>query len=204
MTIATQKRISLEDYLTYDDGTETRYELVDGILAEIGTESTINTLIAMFLTNCFWQLGIPYYRTGIKQKIQVTKTYASAREPDLIIHSEASFAELMGRSEACLKLNEPNPLIVIEVVSPGSEATENYQRDYHQKPIEYAARGIAKMWIIDPSRAMVKVGSLTGGTYQFQDFKGNESIVSPTFPELSLTAEQILSGDIQTSMISKN
>jgi Uma2 family endonuclease len=32
---ATAKRISLEEYLTYDDGTETRYELVDGVLVEM-------------------------------------------------------------------------------------------------------------------------------------------------------------------------
>lgn len=30
MTIAT-KPMTLEDYLNYDDGTDTRYELVDGI-----------------------------------------------------------------------------------------------------------------------------------------------------------------------------
>jgi hypothetical protein len=29
-TNATAKRMSLEEYLTYDDGTDTRYELVDG------------------------------------------------------------------------------------------------------------------------------------------------------------------------------
>ncbi|MGI0491196.1 Uma2 family endonuclease [Alkalinema pantanalense CENA528] len=204
MTIATPKRMCLEEYLAYDNGTETRYELVDGILAEMGAESTINTLIAMFLINCFWQLGIPYYRTGIKKKIQVARGYASAREPDLIIHSEASFVELVGRSEACLKLNEPNPLIVIEVISPGSESTENYQRNYHQKPVEYAARGISEMWIIDPDQSVVKVGNLTDDVYQFQDFKGSEAIVSPTFPEFSLTAEKILRGGIQSSLISKN
>ena len=32
MTIATQK-LTFEDYLAYDDGTDTRYELVDGTLA---------------------------------------------------------------------------------------------------------------------------------------------------------------------------
>jgi hypothetical protein len=30
MTVATQRRMSLEEYLNYDDGTDTRYELVDG------------------------------------------------------------------------------------------------------------------------------------------------------------------------------
>jgi Uma2 family endonuclease len=42
MTITTAKRMSLEDFLTYDDGTHTRYELEDGVLVEMGTESPIN------------------------------------------------------------------------------------------------------------------------------------------------------------------
>jgi Uma2 family endonuclease len=32
MTLAAQPRLSFEDYLKYDDGTDTRYELVNGEL----------------------------------------------------------------------------------------------------------------------------------------------------------------------------
>jgi Uma2 family endonuclease len=42
MTVATARRMSLKEYLIYDDGTETRYELVDGVLVAMGAESTIN------------------------------------------------------------------------------------------------------------------------------------------------------------------
>ena len=44
MTVITQK-FTLEDYLAYDDGTETRYELVDGELIAMPTESPINTVL---------------------------------------------------------------------------------------------------------------------------------------------------------------
>jgi hypothetical protein len=43
------------------------------------------------------------------------------------------------------------------------------------------------------SRAIVKVGTLTNGAYQFQDFTGTQVIKSPTFPALTLTAAQVLS-----------
>jgi Uma2 family endonuclease len=194
MTVATAKRMSLEEYLTYDDGTETCYELVDGVLVEMGAESTINTLIAVFLIGMFIKMGLPTYRLGFKQKIQVKSRYVSARDPDLVVHTEESFAAIEGLSEACLKLNDSNPLIVIEVVSPGTESTDNYKRDYERKPKEYAARGIAEYWIVDPApdRAIVKVGTLVNGLYQFQDFTGNQPIISPTFPGLKLTAAQVL------------
>jgi Uma2 family endonuclease len=192
MTVATQKRMSLEEYLTYDDGTDSRYELVDGVLVEMGAESRCNIKIALFLIQAFLQL-VDYGRLGIKEKIQVDSNYVSARDPDLIIHSEASALAIDGRKESILKLNDPNPLIAIEIVSPGEPGTPNYDRDYKQKPDEYAVRGIPEMWLIDPDRAIVKVGTLVEDAYQFQDFTGNQVIESKTVPNLTLTAAQVLS-----------
>ena len=53
MTVATDLRMTLKEYLDYDDGTDTRYELVDGILVEMGAESPLNPAIAMFLVFAF-------------------------------------------------------------------------------------------------------------------------------------------------------
>jgi Uma2 family endonuclease len=193
MTIATQRRMTLKEYLTYDDGTETRYELVDGVLVEMGTESTINTRIAVFMIMALARLGLSADRVGIKQKLQVRSSFVSAREPDLMIHSDASSLAIEGRSEACVSLDDPNPLVVIEVVSPGAESSDNYQRDYEQKPQEYAARGIAEYWLIDPARRVVWVLTLTGDAYQKASFTGSQAIQSPAFPSLTLTAIQVLS-----------
>jgi Uma2 family endonuclease len=46
MSIATN-RMTIEEYLNYDDGTDTRYELVDGVLVEMGAESTLNTQMSI-------------------------------------------------------------------------------------------------------------------------------------------------------------
>jgi Uma2 family endonuclease len=192
MTVATVRRMSLEEYLIYDDGTEKRYELVDGVLVEMGAESTINTLITGFLYGTFLQWGLPTYLVGFKQKVEVDSDYASARDPDLIVHTEASLAAIDGLSEACLKLHDPNPFFVIEVVSPGSESTDNYQRDYKQKPVEYAQRGIPEMWQIDSDRKWVKIGTLVDGVYKFQTFTGDDAILSPIIPSLHLTVHQVL------------
>ncbi len=201
MTLATNdlrsvnaRRITLKEFLSYDDGTETRYELVDGVLVEMGTESTGNVQIAMLLIETFLHL-VGRKRVGIKQKIEVRSRYASARDVDLMIHSEESRVAIRGRSEACLFLGEPNPLLMIEVVSPGPESSENYQRDYVQKSAEFADRGIAEFWQIDLQREWVRVGTLVSGAYQFVTFRGDRAIFSPTFPELKLIALEILGAD---------
>jgi Uma2 family endonuclease len=192
--ISTNSRMTLEEFLAYDDGTDNRYELVDGVPVKIITESTLNTRIEGFLLDVFYRrLGVPFYLVMFKHMVEVRRSYASAREPDLIVHTEESDAAMERFAPACLKLIDPNPRIVIEVVSPGEPGTPNYDRDYEQTPIEYADRGIPEMWQIDPERKWVKVGTLVGGTYAFQTFTGKDVIISPTFPNLNLTAEKVLS-----------
>ncbi len=191
MTVATDRRMTLQEFLTYDDGTDRRYELVDGVLVPMGTEASVNISITFFLVQAFLQI-LGYHRLGNKIHLEVRSRYATVRDPDLVIHSEDSAAALAGRSEACLTVNDPNPLIAIEIVSPGSEGSKNFKRDYELKPREYADRGIGEMWQIDPKREWVKVGTLTDGEYQFKTFRDDDAIVSVTFPELALTAAQIL------------
>ena len=48
MMIATARKMTLEEFLNYDDGTETYYELVDGELVKMGAECTISTRIPVF------------------------------------------------------------------------------------------------------------------------------------------------------------
>ncbi len=191
MTVATDRRMTLKEFLTYDDGTDTRYELEDGILVEMGTEATINTKIAIYLIQTFLNL-VAYNRIGIKQHMEVQSRHATARDPDLMIHSDDSAAAIEGLTQACLRYGDPNPLIAIEIVSPGAEGSKNYKRDYEYKPREYADRGIAEFWQIDPTREWVKVGILTDDEYQFATYRGDDALTSPTFPELALTAAQIL------------
>ena len=193
MTVATDRRMTLKEFLTYNDGTDQRYELVDGVLVKMGAESRINIRIAVFLIQYFSSLGLEDDRIGIKEMIEVKSAFvATARDADLIIHSKESSLALDGRSESCLTLNDPNPLLVVEVISPGTESTDNYQRDYVQKPREYSERGIPEFWQIDPSRDRVRVLVLNRDSYQVREFKGNEAIISPTFPELNLTVARIL------------
>lgn len=190
-TVAPKTFSTIEEYLSYDDGSDTRYELVDGVLVEMGAESTLNNRIAMFLIKYFLLTGLDDDRIGIKQKLQIPGRL-TAREPDLMIHSEGSARALDGLDQAKLGDQKPVPMLVIEVVSPGEPGTENYDRDYIEKPQEYAKRGIPEYWIVDPSREVVLVLTLKDGVYQERRFEGGMTIVSPTFRELNLTADRVL------------
>jgi Uma2 family endonuclease len=152
MTIATNRRMTLEEYLTYDDGTDTRYELANGVLVEMGAESPINNKIAIFLMFTFASLGIPYRLFATGHQIEVASTKATARQPDLIVHSEDSDAAIMTDGKL-LRLNQPAPLLVVEVVSNSDMDKKSRARDYVEKREEYASRGIPEYWIVDPVAA---------------------------------------------------
>jgi Uma2 family endonuclease len=86
----------------------------------------------------------------------------------------------------------PPPRLVVEVVSPGNERSENDQRDYEEKPLQYAVIGVPEYWIIDPDREWIKVGTLIKGEYQFETFREDTALVSLVFPDLPFTVAQIL------------
>jgi Uma2 family endonuclease len=191
MTLATERRMTLEEFLDYDDGTDTRYELEDGVLVEMGAENPLNGTIALFLVLEFAKLGIPVRRLATIHYVGVSSTQATARQPDMLVHSKASAAAIYSGGNL-LAADMPAPLLVVEVVSSSDTDKKSRKRDYEDKRAEYAQRGIPEYWIVDPIAAVVLVLALDGNQYQEQRFTGGMVIVSPSFPAFALTVEQLL------------
>ncbi|MDZ4871163.1 MAG: hypothetical protein CLLPBCKN_000551 [Chroococcidiopsis cubana SAG 39.79] len=184
----TSKRFTLVEYLAYDDGTDKRYELVNGELVEMPSESDLNNLIAIYLIGVFIQVvPISLLRRGTE--IVVSGSRATSRVPDLIVLTEELAAALTGTARSIIMPDMPPPALVVEIVLPGKE---NEDRDYRYKRSEYAARGIAEYWIVDPQSDRVVVLTLVDGLYEEAIFPGGDRLVSPMFPTLELTAKQVL------------
>jgi Uma2 family endonuclease len=179
--------MTLEEYLNYDDGSDTRYELVNGELIAMPPESRLNIKIAIFLLTQFLKLGIPEVQIAMKTQIAVSGSRATAREPDLMVLSEEAAIALEGANQSLITYDMPPPLLVVEVVSPKQE-----NRDYRHKRTEYAGRQILEYWIVDPIAAKVTVLQWVDGLYEEQVFQGDAVIVSPLYPALNLTATGVL------------
>ncbi|WP_193197169.1 Uma2 family endonuclease [Nostoc sp. MG11] len=188
MTAITGKRLTLEEYLKYDDGTDSQYELVAGELVAMPPESPKNVQISLFLLVNFLKF-VPFNRLSNKAEIVVAGSRATTRIPDLVVLTDELAKALQGSTRSTITLDMPPPALVIEVVSPGKA---NEDRDYRYKRSEYAARGIAEYWIVDPQMNRITVLTLVDGLYEETVFVGNTLIVSTIFTELQLTAEQIL------------
>ncbi|MBE9102860.1 Uma2 family endonuclease [Vacuolonema iberomarrocanum] len=188
MTKTTPSKMTFEDYLNYDDGTDQHYELVDGELVEMPPASPLNSHIARFL---FLQLAriLPEEQICYKDtEIAVSGTQVQVRLPDLMVLSPELAAILGASKRATIFLDMPPPMLVMEVVSPGAT---NAKRDYRFKRSEYAARGIPEYWVIDPDVEKITVFTLVDGFYEEAVYTGAMQIVSQ-LDVLQMTAAEVL------------
>jgi Uma2 family endonuclease len=183
----TQALLTFDEYLAYDDGTDTRYELVDGELVAMPPESPENLKLSRFLLLQLLQ-HLPLEQVVYNTEVEVTGRRARCRVPDLLVHTEESAAALAGSNRATLTRDMPPPALVVEVVSPGEA---NRIRDYRYKHTEYAARGIAEYWIIDPETHQVTVCQWVEGQYEDTVMQGDDPIRSAVIPALELTVNQL-------------
>jgi Uma2 family endonuclease len=187
MNQVTKKRMTFEEYLHYDDGTDTHHELVGGELVEMPPEDRINSKIALFLLGKLLQV-LPEDQLCCKDtEIEVTGAKAQTRLPDLMVLSE-ELAAILGDGRGTITRDMPPPQLIVEVVSPGSA---NEQRDYRYKRSEYAARGVSEYWVVNPEARRITVFTLVDGFYEAAEYSG-EMLVQSQFDELKLKAEQIL------------
>ena len=191
-TVAPKTFATLEEYLSDDNETDARYELVDGMLVEMGAEHRLNEKIALWLLTQFLQC-VPIDRIARGTQISVSSPSVTARNPDLMVLTAELDQLLTQKKQSLITPEMPPPLLVVEVVSPGEPGTDNYDRDYVEKPREYAERGIPEYWIIDPYQHQITVLKLEKGIYiEVGVFRTDEAIVSPEFPELNVSADRVL------------
>ncbi|MCA6573094.1 MAG: Uma2 family endonuclease [Pseudanabaena sp. M57BS1SP1A06MG] len=187
-------RVTFADYLTYFDGSDTKYELVDG------------ELVAMSLgTSLHGEAIDPTYQAINAEINRTTQPWIvrqgqigvrcprgigldTVRIPDVVVMQRDDWQALQER-EAVIDFDLSAPLLVIEVISP---STKNI--DYRAKRAEYAARDIPEYWIVDPLESKVSVLINSDGWYDITEFFDSDRLISPTFPELQLTPQIILKG----------
>lgn len=190
----TLNRFTLEEYLRYDDGTDTRYELVNGELVPMSLGSGRHGKIIRFLAKDFdaesERLGHPWVALPALVGIRSPRAgrWDTCRIPDITLMLSEQW-DALNETEAIVELSDPRPVLVVEVVS---ESTKN--TDYRAKRSEYAVLDIQEYWIVNPIDATVLVLNLLEGLYESQTFVDAETIISTVFPELDLTAEQVLRG----------
>jgi Uma2 family endonuclease len=194
-----QKPLSFDEFLARYGG-DNRYELIDGEVFDLeptGLHEEVAAFITAKICVQIDQIGLPWFvlQRGLLRPSNVGVT---AFRPDVaVVDRNELTQEPLWSDQSILTLGRSIKLVV-EVVS------SNWQNDYARKVEDYAVLGIPEYWIADyaglggtrhigkPKQPTLSICTLINGEYEIQQFRGNQSVVSPTFSDLKLTAEQVL------------
>jgi len=197
-TLPKTKSVTFEEFVQWKPEGK-YYELHNGIIVEmnqpLGDHEDISSFLAEIATAEYLRLNLPY---RIPKTVLVKQSEnESAYSPDVLILNRSNLInEPLWKKQATVTQAASIPL-VIEVVS------SNWRVDYLTKVKDYEEIGIPEYWIVDylalggtpyignPKQPTISIYDLINGEYQVRQFRENETIVSPTFPELTLTANQI-------------
>ncbi|WP_121968662.1 Uma2 family endonuclease [Leptolyngbya sp. BC1307] len=204
MTLATdrliqQKPLSFGEFLAHYEG-DNRYELIDGEVFDL-EPTGLHEEVAAFITAkvCVQidTIGLSWFvlQRGLLRPSNASMT---AFRPDVAVVDRDQLVKEPFWSEQSILTLGNSIKFVAEVVS------SNWQNDYARKVEDYAALGIPEYWIADyaalggtrhigkPKQPTLSVCTLVDGDYEIQQLRGSQTIASPTFPELRVTAEQVL------------
>ena len=198
MAQALPKLVTFEEFVKWkpDGGS---YELHDGVIVEmpqpLGDHEEITGFLATKFPLEYSRLNLPYFipKTALVKPSHNESGYS----PDVLIVNRSNLVnEPRWKKESTVTQATSIPLVV-EVVST------NWRTDYYTKRAIYEEIGIPEYWVVDylalggrsligyPKQPTIPLYSLIEGEYQITQFRGNDYIQSPTFPELTLTAQQI-------------
>jgi Uma2 family endonuclease len=204
MTIATgipiqQQLLSVSDFIVrYGDSN--RYELIDGEVFDLEPTGYHEEVSAFTTTKICAQIDAIGLNWFVLQRglLRPSNLGMTAFRPDVMVIDRNELAkELLWNDQSIITLGS-SIKFVMEVVS------SNWQNDYARKVEDYAILGIPEYWIADyaglggtrhigkPKQPTLSICTLVKGEYEIQQIRGNQPITSLTFPNLKLTAEQVL------------
>jgi Uma2 family endonuclease len=194
-----QKPLNFDEFLARYSG-DNRYELIDGEVFDLEPTGSHEEVAAFITTKVCVQIdsmGSPWF-VLLRGLIRPSNMGMTTFRPDIaVVDREELTNELFWSEQSILTLGR-SIKFVAEVVS------SNWQNDYARKVEDYAALGIPEYWIVDyaglggtrhigkPKQPTVSICTLVDGEYEIQQFRGNQTLISLTFPELKLTAAQVL------------
>jgi Uma2 family endonuclease len=180
------------------------YELHNGVIVEMPQPTGDHEDIVSFLGEA---ITVEYLRLNLSYRIPKTvlvKTPSaeSAYAPDVLVLNRSNLVNEPLWKKSATVVQSASIVLAIEVVST------NWRDDYFIKAKDYEEMGIPEYWTVDylgiggrrfignPKQPTILVHELIDGEYQVTAFRGDDRVISPTFPELNLTANQIFEAGI--------
>ncbi len=198
MVQAIPQLMTFDEFIAWypEDG---HYELINGRVCDVkptGPHEQVGAYLNRRLLVEIDRLQLPYF---IPKSCTIKPfSQQSGYLPDVVVVDQTQIInEPRWQRESTLIHGASMPLVV-EV------ASTNWRDDYQRKAADYEEMGIPEFWIVDylglggqrhigtPKQPTFSVYEWIDGEYHVRLFRQGEPIVSPRFPDLHLTLDQIL------------
>ena len=183
MSQPAQRRMSLDEFLRWDDGTDTRYELIDGVPVAMAPPAEAHRILAMRLGSridaalasrrpCNAQI-----EAGVVRPHRADSYYV----PDIAVTCEP---------------NEPGrqamvaPILIVEILSPGTERSDRRIK----LPVYQMIDSVREILLIDADAHYAELHRREGGRWIIELLRGPTAILALGSVELQIPLAELYEG----------
>jgi len=180
MVETAEKRMVLAEFLDWDDGTETRYELVRGKVVAMAPTSARHSVIASKLSAAL-EAGLrrPCY-VGTNAGVVRPDRDDTFYEADLVVSCTPLHADMP---------TIPHPTIVVEILSPSTADHDRGSKLYDYRRIE----SVQEIALVASEQRHVEIWRRRGAKWEVEDLIGDAALeletVGLTIPFATIYAD---------------
>jgi Uma2 family endonuclease len=176
-------RMTLEEFLRWDDGTDTRYELIDGFPVAMATPAEAHRILAVRLVSRIDQALTSrrpcnaQFEPGVVRPDRADSYYV----PDIAVTSEP---------------NEPgrqamvDPILIIEILSPSTERSDRRLK----LPIYQNIGSVREIMLIDADSYHAELYRRENDHWGIQLVRGREAALSLVSVDLRISMSELYEG----------
>ncbi len=180
MADAAEKRMTVAEFLRWDDGTDTRYELIDGRPVAMAPAAPAHSIILINLGHELKSRLKPPCYAGAEAGVERPDRDDTFYEADIVVSCT--------RVEPGTKVI-PNPVVVIEVLSPSTIEHDRGRKAYDYSQIEL----VREIVLVASEQRHVVIWRRRGQKWEVENLIGDASLelgaVGVTIPFAAIYAD---------------
>ena len=177
------RRMTLEEFLHWDDGTDTRYELIDGFPVAMAPPAEAHRILAVRLVS------------RIDAALAGRRPCNAQIEPGVVRPDRADSYYVPDIAVTC-EPNEPgrqamvDPILIVEILSPSIERTDRRLK----LPIYQAMESVREIMLIDADSHHAELYRRENDRWGIQLVRGTEASLVLTTVDLRISMSELYEG----------
>jgi Uma2 family endonuclease len=177
------KRMSVDEFLRWEDGTDTRYELVDGVVVAMAPPARSHRILAARLA------GV------LEAALRGRRPCAAENEAGVARPDRADLCFVADIAVSCdpARRDEqliPNPILIVEILSSGTNAFDRNVKvpEYRQIP------SVQEILLLDSATAFAEILRRDGERWITEIVQGTEATLSLASVPLTVAMSELYEG----------